>query len=246
MRKSVRERFAEMIRLYHFTSFDAARKIIKSGKLLFGKPFRMNDLIESDRMTFRRAIEGFISEDDSKNLLAEAELHRYQQISFSQDRVCEDCTYLGFDLHSMWGLYADKGYGVCLVFDKDKLALQEGDYANNVAYTSLVPQGQILHNKSRTGIKAEIWRRKDDIYFIKRKEWEHEQEYRVICRAKHEWDDEYLDISDALSFVIICKDYSVCYGNRKLPVLVYEYGLDWYTLWERWMDPIWTEQCGFM
>ena len=115
-----------------------------------------------------------------------------------------------------------------------------------MAYTSLVPQGQILHNKSRTGIKAEIWRRKDDIYFIKRKEWEHEQEYRVICRAKHEWDDEYLDISDALSFVIICKDYSVCYGNRKLPVLVYEYGLDWYTLWERWMDPIWTEQCGFM
>ena len=83
-------------------------------------------------MTFRRALDGDVPDDDKKNLLLEAELRRYQQISFAQDRECEDCTYLGFDLHSMWGLYADKGYGVCLVFDKDKLTLQNGDYANNV------------------------------------------------------------------------------------------------------------------
>lgn len=25
--------------------------------------------------------------------------------------------YEGFNLHTMWGLYADKGYGACLVFD---------------------------------------------------------------------------------------------------------------------------------
>lgn len=115
-------------------------------------------------------------------------------------------------------------------------------------------------NRSRARIKAEIWRRRDEIFFYKRKEWEHEQEYRVIRRAKNESDNEYLDISNALSYVIICKDYSVSNGesmfggdhywdlkylNNKLPILVYEYGLDWYSLWPREGDPIWTEQAGF-
>ena len=263
MRKPLSQRFEEMTRLYHFTSFKAACSIIKSGKLKFGKMYKMNDLIESNRMGFGRALQGYLSVDDSrdyKDMLAENEIHKYQQISFSQDLDSEECSYLGFDLHTMWGLYADKGYGVCLVFDKEKLILQDGDYANNVSYHDLVTQDYETHNRSRAGIKTEIWRRRVEIFFTKRKEWEHEQEYRIIRRARNERDDEYLDISNALSFVIICKDYSVCYGesmfdgnyysdlqylNRRLPVLVYEYGLDWYTLWPREGDPIWTEQTGF-
>ena len=264
MRKSVAQRFEEMNRLYHFTSFKAACSIIESGKLRFGKLFKMNDLIESNRMGFGRALQGYLSADNSRDyrdMLTENEMHRYQQICFSQDMERDDCCFLGFDLHTMWGLYSDKGYGVCLVFDKEKLTLQDGDYANNVSYHNLVTQGFETHNRCRAGIKAEIWRRRDEIFFIKRKEWEHEQEYRIIRRVRNEWDDEYLDITHALSFVIICKDYSVCYGesmfcgdyfrelrylNRRLPVLVYEYGLDWYTLWPREGDPIWTEQTGFL
>jgi len=264
MRKSVARRFEEMNRLYHFTGFKAACSIIESGKLRFGKSFKMNDLIESNRMGFGRAIQGYLSADDSrdyKDLLVEKEMHRYQQISFSQDLEIENCTYLGFDLHTMWGLYADKGYGACLVFDKNKLTLQDGDYANDVTYHDLVTQDYETRNRGRAGIKSEIWRRKDEIFFIKRKEWEHEQEYRIIRRARREWDDEYLDISSALSFVIICKDYSVCYGesmfdgdyysnlrylNKRIPVMVYEYGLDWYSLWQRGGGPIWTEQTGFL
>lgn len=263
MRKPLSQRFEEMTRLYHFTSFKAACSIIKSGKLKFGKMYKMNDLIESNRMGFGRALQGYLSADESrdyKDMLAENEIHKYQQISFSQDLESKECSYLGFDLHTMWGLYADKGYGVCLVFDKEKLILQDGDYANNVSYHDLVTQDYETHNRSRAGIKTEIWRRREEIFFTKRKEWEHEQEYRIIRRARNERDDEYLDISNALSFVIICKDYSVCYGesmfdgdyysdlkylNRRLPVLVYEYGLDWYTLWPREGDPIWTEQTGF-
>lgn len=264
MRKSVAQRFEEMNRLYHFTSFKAACSIIESGKLRFGKLFKMNDLIESNRMGFGRALQGYLSADNSRDyrdMLTENEMHRYQQICFSQDMERDDCCFLGFDLHTMWGLYSDKGYGVCLVFDKEKLTLQDGDYANNVSYHNLVTQGFETHNRSRAGIKAEIWRRRDEIFFIKRKEWEHEQEYRIIRRVRNEWDDEYLDITHALSFVIICKDYSVCYDesmfcgdyfrelrylNRRLPVLVYEYGLDWYTLWPREGDPKWTEQTGFL
>jgi hypothetical protein len=64
-----------------------------------------------------------------------------------------------------------------------------------------------------------------------------------------------LDVSDALSFVILCRDESLWEGShymdiksidRKLPVLSYEFGLDWYELWRDVPDdPIWTEMSGF-
>lgn len=162
-----------MSRLYHFTSFEAACKIIKSGKLRFSKASQLNDLIESNRVARERTLSERILEENPYLLDVEAEMKRYQQISFAQDRDCDGMKYLGFDLHTMWGLYADKGYGVCLVFDKDKLKLSNGDYASNITYTNFIPQGIIIKNKSLQGIKSEIWRKKNEIYFYKRKEWEY-------------------------------------------------------------------------
>ena len=86
----------------------------------------------------------------------------------------------------MWGLYANRGYGVCLVFDKEKLTLAQDDYAHEVQYVNLIPQGVQFTNKSKNGIKSEIKRRREEIYYYKRKEWEYEQEYRVLRRAKDE------------------------------------------------------------
>jgi hypothetical protein len=249
-----------MTKLYHFTSFAAACKIIESGRMRFGKQYRMNDLLESNKIAFGHVLSKEIMKQYNE-FYAEDEMHRYQQISFTQDRDYNDLSFLGFDLHTMWGLYADRGAGVCLVLDKEKLALKEGDYAKNVEYYDLIPTNYGFHNKSKTGIRSEIWRRRDEIFFLKRKEWEYEQEYRIIRRANDERDDEYLDISKALSFVIICKDYSVDgfesiwdgdyyqdlkYLNRKLPVLSYENGLDGFTLWPDDGDPIWAEQLGYL
>jgi len=258
MRKSIGQRFEEMTKLYHFTSFDAACNIIESRTLRFGKMFKMNDLIESGRIHFGRILTNDLADTD---LFAEDEMHRYQQISFIQDRVRDNFEYLGFDLHAMWGLYAERGYGACLVFDKNKLRLEEGDYARDVEYGNFIPSAYGFNNKSKKGIRSEIWRRRDEIFFWKRKEWEHEQEYRVIRRARNEWDDEYLDVSESLSFVIICKDESVEIGTsnwggehyyilkhlrNKVPVLSYEYDLDWYTLYsDKEGDPIWAEQLGY-
>jgi hypothetical protein len=259
MGKSIRQRFSEMTRLYHFTSFDAACHIIESGKLRFGKLYRMNDLIENHKIVFQHLVMD-LDEDKNNGLFAEEEMHRYQQISFSQDRRVGDRIYEGFNLHPMWGLYADKGYGACLVFNKDKLKLEEGDYANNVEYVDLVFSDYGFRNKSKAGIKAEIWRRRDEIFFVKRKEWEYEQEFRIIRRAKKESEDNYLDVSNALAFVILCRDDSLfegekiwdgfCYQdvkylNRRLPVLSYEFDLYGYTLFKDYWSPIWSELNGF-
>ena len=73
MRKSIRERFAEMTRLYHFTSFDAACKMIESKRLRFGKLSRMNDLIESNKIVFQRVIFGNLEEDKENGQFAEDE-----------------------------------------------------------------------------------------------------------------------------------------------------------------------------
>ena len=258
MGKSIHRRFEEMTKLYHFTSFKAACSIIESRELRFGMVFKMNDLIESGRIHFGRI---FSNNLPDKDLFAEDEMHRYQQISFIQDRVRDDFEYLGFDLHAMWGLYAERGYGACLVFDRNKLRLEEGDYARDVWYGNFIPSAYDFRNKSKRGLRSEIWRRKDEIFFGKRKEWEHEQEYRVSRRARNEWDDEYLDVSESLSFVIICKDESVEKGmsnwcgdhyytlihlKNKVPVLSYEYDLDWYTLYsDKEGDPFWAEQLGY-
>lgn len=260
-KKSIRFRFSEITKLYHFTSVESACKIIQSGKLRFSKACRLNDLIESNRVVWERTFSGYIPDDQAYLCYAEEEMRRYQQISFSQDRVVGDCYYLGFDLHTMWGLYADRGYGVCLVFDKEKLTLHPEDYAAEVKYVNLIPQGVMIHNKSERGIKSEIKRRREQIFYYKRKEWEYEQEYRILRRAKKQTDDEYLDISDALVCVIICKDQSIDYLEsmfdseiyhklrsleKKLPVLTYEYDLDGYTLYESFGVPLWSEQCGDM
>lgn len=260
MGKSIRDQFTDMTRLYHFTSFKSAYWIIASRKMKFGKMFRMNDLIESNRIVFDRLVAE--NEEDIKynGAYAEREMHRYQQISFSQDRKHDDAVFMGFDLHTMWGLYAERGCGVCLVFDKDKLRLGDRDYARNVEYENIIPADYGFRNKSKAGIQSEIWRRRDEIFFYKRKEWEYEQEYRIIRRARSEMDDEYLDVSDALSFAILCRDNSLWVGepiwsgchymdirsiDRKLPLLSYEYGLDGYMLWrEAPDDPIWTEYGG--
>ncbi len=250
-----------MSRLYHFTSFESAYKIIATRRLRFGKAYKMNDLIESNRIVFDRVLS--LSPLKDSSLYAEREMRRYQQLSFVQDKEYDEVSFLGFDLHSMWGLYADKGYGACLVFDKDKLAFEANDYANDVMYRNMVPESFDFKNKSRPGIKAEIWRRKDEIFFNKREEWKYEQEYRIIRRVQREDNDEYLDVSDSLSFAIICKDYSVELEEnlsmfdgdhfdyrhslkKQIPVLTYENGLDGYTLFQNYMDPIWTEQCGFI
>ena len=251
----------DMNRLYHFTNFSSACKIIKSKKLRFGKMFRMNDLIESNRIVFNRLVLDNLEEDRNNGLFAEREMRRYQQISFSQDRKYGEAMYLGFDLHPMWGLYANRGCGACLVFDKDKLKLGDRDYAKDIEYGSIIPADYGFRNRSKAGIKAEVWRRRDEIFFHKRKEWEYEQEYRVIRRARNELDNEYLDVSDALSFVILCRDDSLLEEesiwsgfhyleikdlDRKLPVLSYEYGLDGFMLWREVPDdPIWAEHIGF-
>ena len=117
---SIKEQFEQTEKLYHFTSFDTAMKIIESNRLKFGRLNNMNDIHENDKIVFVDAKGQPIDKFPSDVLDAlHDEIYKYRQISLSIDS--KDEKKQGFDLHQMWGLYADKGEGVCLVFDQKEL-----------------------------------------------------------------------------------------------------------------------------
>lgn len=117
---SIKEQFEKTEKLYHFTKFEAALKIIESNHLRFGRLSNVNDIHENDKIvcvdTNSQQRSGFSSE--TLDALRD-EIYKYRQISLTAEGKTGD--NLGFNLHQMWGLYADKGEGVCLVFDKEEL-----------------------------------------------------------------------------------------------------------------------------
>jgi len=103
----IREQFKQTEKLYHFTSFDTALKIIESNRLRFGRLDNMNDIHEADKIMFVN--ENGQPFDKFPSELLDAlhdEVYRYRQISLTADDP--ESGKKGFDLHQMRGLYADK------------------------------------------------------------------------------------------------------------------------------------------
>lgn len=115
----IKDIFKNTEKLYHFTSFDTALKIIESNKLKFGRLDNMNDIHENDKLMF---VDTTGQPDNTLSFevldALHDEIYKYRQISLTMDDAKGK---QGFDLHQMWGIYADKGNGVCLVFAKDEL-----------------------------------------------------------------------------------------------------------------------------
>lgn len=158
---------------YHYTSFEAAVKIVESRVLLFSNIKKVND----------------INESSGPNVIAKnaAELEELQPFlaSFTQISLTMDVgNHKGFDIPAMWGHYADRGNGACLVLDKNNL-IDEVDsrnlYSNRVVYNLAFPE-DINYDKNKYGSpEAFIAMQKDELFFRKTPDWEYEQEYRIIA-----------------------------------------------------------------
>ncbi len=204
---NIKEQFENTEKLYHFTSFDTALKIVESNRLRFERLNNMNDIHENSKVSFvdnnNLPIEKFPSE--ALDTLQD-EIYKYRQISLTADDREDDKD--GFDLHQMWGLYADKGDGVCLVFDKNELGKNfkvEHIHHNRVNYegTKELESFVISESHKPEEVVAEIETHVNNIFYYKRKEWEHEQEYRLQKRCPVTIREEYLFLGHALRFVIL-------------------------------------------
>lgn len=200
---SIREQFKQTEKLYHFTSFDTGKLILESKCLRFGRLSNMNDIHESSKMVFA---DGGRHMDRFPSDILEAfyeEIYKHRQISLTTDSDDKD----GFDLHQMWGLYADKGEGVCLVFDKSnllRLADMQDVHHDRVSYddSKKLESFCVSHSDTLNEISSEVETRISEIFFHKRAEWEHEQEYRLIKRCSNPNREEYLRYGDSLKFII--------------------------------------------
>lgn len=254
---NIREIFKQTEKLYHFTSFDTAKLILESNKLRFGRLNNMNDIHENDKIVFHNSNGQEIKEFPAELLnMFYDEIYKYRQISLSSD---SNEGKLGFDLHQMWGLYAQKCEGVCLVFDKKELPKEiHGDWVK-YDITEKMESFCITSSQTPTSIYTEVNRRISDIFFHKRKEWEHEQEYRFLKRCPNPNREEYLWFGNALKFIILSSKLQnvdeVRYVNNikeirakahGIPVLIYGNGLlDYSLITHDGNDEIWNSNEGY-
>lgn len=181
--------------VYHFTTFESAVKILTTKSLLFSPVEKLNDINES---IGPRCL--FTNENDEKE--GNGLLGAYRQISFSSDSG----TRRGFDIPAMWGHYASRGHGVCLVLDKKRIEEVVGQnpsrWVGKVLYSSIEP-ASILYEKQTYGdLDNFIRANKRELFFHKTGDWKYEQEYRIIqlCDNRNQ---QIFDISDSLVAVIL-------------------------------------------
>ena len=269
---SIKEQFEKTEKLYHFTSFDTALKIIESNRLRYGRLNNMNDIHENDKIVFVDA-NNHPTDKFPSDVLDELydEIYKYRQISLTADDKEGDKD--GFDLHQMWGLYADKGEGVCLIFDKKELEKGFGSAAlhDRVSYDKTVDSYYISLSNTADKVSVEIREHANEIFFHKRREWEHEQEYRLLRRCPIATREEYLFLGHALKFVILSSRLhnldEVLYFKKiknikdkiektekarnrgevgRIPVLVYGNGLlDYALCTEDGTEELWNSNDGY-
>ena len=228
------EFFRENKWLYHFTKFDTALKIIRSMRLKYSILSQTNDICENAKIIYNESFgdcEDGIFKDIKHNI------YLYRQISLSEDKNVFGRR--GFDLQQMWGLYADNGYGVCLVFDKNEFitSLPSSSIHDEVVYKTHLTPDTFFKVENKNEIDTFIRKNIRTIFFNKRKEWEHEQEYRIINKFECEGCDMFHDFKNILKYVILCNSKTIdsnesilnsceyCYLKRILPpsikILIY-------------------------
>lgn len=185
--------------LYHYTSLNNAISILSTRSLLFNQLNKLNDMNESWRPIYSSCLDNDVIEACDK------ELSSYTQISLTCDDNPETTEpRRGFDIATMWGHYAEKGDGICLVLNKENLleivSKNPNCYSGYVHYKVDYDCAVIFKSKSP---KEELIQHLSELFFCKSAQWSYEQEFRIIKRQSGIVD--FIDISSCIEAVIYAK-----------------------------------------
>lgn len=204
--ESFKERFSSTKKLYHYTSFENALKILTTGRLKFSQLSNLNDINEACRTEYIDVTDSQILSSDlessysylEKGVIAKA-LQKFRQISLSMDKDNKP----GFAISPMWGHYAQKGQGVCLAFDKNKLTreLKPNEYGT-VRYEEGVDGSIIISVNNINDCVNYLDTHRQEIFFKKSLDWSYEQEFRIVKLCKRNG-DKGLNIKEALLAIIV-------------------------------------------
>lgn len=196
--------FNEMSNLYHYTTFNNLALILDSMSLRCSKLIGMNDFTEVEKVLFFEEISE--NNDELRNLITE-KYNTIGQISFSQDNKGNK----GYAINSMWGHYANKSEGCCLVFNKNKIiteAERKGYFFSSVKYNkgntdcSIPPEV-----KTESDVEKHFKNNWKSIFCNKTTDWKNEQEYRILDLSFNK-DPQKLSIKDSLLGVIF---HTICF-----------------------------------
>lgn len=144
---------SEKLRLCMYVGEQALMKILDKERLRLSCPWRTNDITEC------------VSQNESYQDL---EVKRFGYICLSEV----------YDSPKMWGLYAERSRGACLIFDFEVIKLDEETFEILEDGMSKI-NNRLLIRKIRYDDKR-AQKRDIDILFRKSKTWADEKEYRII------------------------------------------------------------------
>ena len=184
--------------LFHYTSLDSAIKIILSNTLRFGKFDNMNDIAEVKRELY----------DENGSEILEQIVFQYRAISLTIDSGTND---RGFAIDTLWGYYAEKGNGVCLIFDREKLITEyqnqyrtdEDGIPNDLTIKYEYEYSNLNFGVGNTYEELEKYVKEniEEIFYKKDLCWQHEKELRLLVKSQ---DEIFLNLADSLIGAIIC------------------------------------------
>lgn len=179
-------------KVYHTTSLNSFMLIWAKKRLKFAPITGLNDMLETALSISHESPQllpmQFAMQDVRK---------AYKQISFTMDF---DSSIKGYASSLIWGVYGDKNNGVCIELDYDKIKLPAKCFCDIVEYKDTIkcqieiPKDVVTVNSLKSFIQAH----QKELFFVKDKCWEHENEYRIISDV-----DEYLDIADAITSIYV-------------------------------------------
>jgi len=148
--------------LYLYASLDSLLKIIETGKLKVSLPWGTNDITE-----------GVPRNEQVRN---------YQTEAYGYICLSDNCTS-----PAMWGYYADRGRGACLVFRFKWLQpCKQNQNKEIIAWKIAHPSSEkvsLLSGKLyqvEYGEERSVFKSAEDILRYKSSDWKHEREYRYI------------------------------------------------------------------
>lgn len=184
--------------LFHYTTLDSAIKIILGNTLRFGKFENMNDIAEVKRELY----------DEAGSEYLEQIVSQYRAISLTIDSGTND---RGFAIDALWGYYADKGNGVCLVFDRRKLIDEytkqfriknDGIPADlSVKYEDDYSNLNFGEGNTYDQLEKYVKENIEELFYKKDHCWQHEKELRLLVKSP---EDTFLALGDSLIGAIIC------------------------------------------
>lgn len=182
--------------LYHFTSFDTFVKIWLTKVLRFSPTMLVND-IQEVRLSKSCSV---CNMQQLPFLSAFNDIRpNYKQISLSMDK---DSYMKGCMNTMMWGHYGDKGNGVCIELDFEKLNLPNNIHCfhGQVRYVELMDKACKIDPSLKTlkGLKKFFYKKRKAIFFTKHIGWKQEDEYRIISDEL-----QFIDISKAIKCIYV-------------------------------------------